>query len=51
MGAYGGKTYGDKWDIDDDGYPNYFWPGTITDAPDGVEPSDYDADDFDYDSN
>jgi hypothetical protein len=46
MGPYGGPD-GDKWDLDWDGYPNYFWPGTIHDAPLGFYEEDYDCDDRD----
>ncbi len=35
------------WDIDLDGVPGYWWPGTLDDAPDGFSPSNYDADDQD----
>jgi hypothetical protein len=46
MGPYGGPD-GDKWDLDWDGYPNYFWPGTIHDAPLGFYEEDFDCDDRD----
>ncbi len=46
MGIYGG-TDADQWDRDGDAIPDYFWPGTIDDAPPGFSPSDYDCDDTD----
>ena len=48
IGSYGGPN-GGAWDLDDDGYPDYFWPGTLDDAPQGFDASDYDADDTDGD--
>ncbi len=44
IGNFGGANAA-KWDLDHDGYMNYFWPGTIDDAPSGHDPMDYDADD------
>lgn len=46
MGLYGGES-GDLWDRDDDGYPDYFWPGTRDDAPQGYSPTLYDCNDLD----
>lgn len=46
MGAYGGEG-GGRWDLDEDGYPLYFWPGTWSQAPLGVDPLLYDCDDQD----
>lgn len=45
LGSYGGSE-GDGWDLDLDGYPDWFWPGTLEDAPDGFSPTDYDLDDL-----
>ncbi len=46
IGCYGGPG-GAGWDRDEDGVPDYFWPGTIDDAPDGFDPADFDPDDQD----
>lgn len=46
LGIYGGPL-GASWDRDADGYRDYFWPGQLDDAPAGVNPSRYDADDAD----
>ena len=46
MGAYGGEG-GDGWNLDGDCYPDYFWPGTLNDAPPGFSPADYDGADLD----
>ena len=46
LGIYGG-TNGSIWDLDLDGFPNYFWPGTLSDLPPGYSASDYDTDDWD----
>ena len=46
MGALGGPD-GGHWDLDWDGYPNWFWPGDIEDAPPGFDPADYDSNDLD----
>ena len=43
MGTFGGA--GEGWDLDGDGYPNYFWPGTWANAPAGFNSSDYDCND------
>lgn len=48
MGAYGGPGAAD-FDLDGDGYPSWFWPGTILQAPPGFESEDYDCDDLDGD--
>ncbi len=45
-GIYGGDG-GDGWDLDNDGVPDYFWPGTLDDAPAGFSPDAYDPDDLD----
>jgi len=37
------------WDLDRDGYPAYFWPGALEDAPAPFQAGDYDRDDFDGD--
>jgi len=50
LGIYG-SPYGDAWDLDGDGYPDWFWPGARSDAPAGFRASDYDADDLDADLN
>ncbi len=34
---------GATWDLDGDGFPDYFWPGTWEDAPAGFLPQDYDC--------
>lgn len=46
IGAYGGPG-ADKWDLDGDSYPGWFWPGTIDVPPNGFSRSSYDADDQD----
>jgi hypothetical protein len=46
IGAYGGDQ-GDEWDLDGDGSPDWFWPGTIADAPAGFDPAEWDCDDMD----
>jgi hypothetical protein len=46
IGIYGGAG-GNAWDRDGDGYPDYYWPGTLTDAPSGVNVDDFDIDDLD----
>lgn len=46
MGIYGGPD-GDGWDLDGDGYFDYFWPGAFADAPLGVDTAGYDCDDGD----
>lgn len=33
-------------DLDLDGRPGYFWPGTLEDAPAGFDPRTFDADDL-----
>jgi len=44
MGCYGGPG-GATWDLDQDGWPDWFWPGTLANAPEGFDPADFDADD------
>jgi hypothetical protein len=46
IGLYGGE-FGDGIDADLDGVFDYFWPGTIDDAPPGFDPADYDRNDQD----
>jgi len=46
IGAYGGSE-GAEMDLDGDGFPDWFWPGTIDQAPDGFDPADFDCDDLD----
>ena len=46
MGYFGGPG-ADRWDLDGDGCPAYFWPGNYEDAPDGVTQAYYDPDDQD----
>ena len=46
IGAYGGPQ-ADEWDRDGDGAPDYFWPGTFEDAPEGVDTAAFDPDDTD----
>lgn len=46
IGCYGGIE-GASWDLDVDGYPAYFWPGTYEQWPDGISPELYDSDDGD----
>ena len=41
---YGGP-YAGTIDLDRDGYPDCFWPGTLEDAPAGFNASDYDCGD------
>ncbi len=48
-GIYGGPE-GDGWDLDLEGYPDWFWPGTLDAAPEGFQPSDCDRDDLDASS-
>ena len=36
---------GGMWDLDTDGVPDYFWPGSLEDAPKGFQSDNYDADD------
>jgi hypothetical protein len=47
LGSYGGSN-GDDFDLDHDNYPDYFWPGTITEPPTGFEAADYDSNDADF---
>lgn len=46
IGSYGGQG-GDEWDADWDGVPDYFWPGSWSNAPAGFTAGDYDCDDLD----
>lgn len=46
IGAYGGPA-ADEWDRDDDGFPDWFWPGTIEQPPSGFSRSSFDANDQD----
>ncbi len=46
LGMFGGSS-GAAWDRDRDGFPDYFWPGSIHDGPPGLDPGDYDCDDLD----
>lgn len=45
LGLYGGAA-GAQWDIDVDGLPEYFWPGTWSEAPDGIRNTLFDQDDL-----
>ncbi len=42
IGIFGGAL-GGGWDLDWDDIPDYFWPGTIQDAPEGFDMADYDC--------
>ena len=44
IGSYGGPG-GAGWDQDQDGAPDYFWPGTFSDVPEGVDAGIHDCDD------
>jgi len=44
-GRYGGLE-GAGWDLDRDGWPDYFWPGRLNDAPPGFDPGAFDVDDL-----
>lgn len=44
-GAFGGPG-GGSTDGDQDGYYDYFWPGTLDDAPEGFDPTNFDIDDL-----
>lgn len=46
MGGYGGEQ-SELRDLDDDGYPDWFWPGALGDAPNGFDAADFDANDRD----
>ncbi len=46
LGLFGG-AFGDDWDMDGDGYVDYFWAGLISNAPEGYEMTDFDRDDQD----
>ena len=45
MGYFGGPG-GGELDLDLDGYPGYFWPGTFEDCPIGFYCTNYDRDDL-----
>jgi hypothetical protein len=45
IGAYGGDQAG-QYDLDSDGRPDYFWPGTISQPPSGFSSSSYDCNDL-----
>lgn len=44
LGCYGGKG-GSAWDLDGDGYHDWFWPGTFEDASSAIDSSSFDSDD------
>ncbi|MFM7201659.1 MAG: MopE-related protein [Myxococcota bacterium] len=44
IGAYGGDQAG-QYNLDSDGRPDYFWPGTINQPPSGFSSSSYDCND------
>ena len=46
MGGYGGLS-GASWDLDGDAFNDWFWPGSLLNAPAGVDPDDYDCNDED----
>ncbi len=46
VGVFGGPL-ADHWDLDADGWPAYFWPGTYEQAPEGVTVGTFDCDDQD----
>jgi hypothetical protein len=46
MGMFAGSD-ADLWDLDQDGRPAYFWPGSWNDAPLGFDSEDFDCDDLD----
>lgn len=46
MGAFGGQ-HAAFWDLDNDGYYDYYWPGTWDTPPTGVDASSFDCDDKD----
>lgn len=45
LGIYGGPE-GDTWDLDDDGFPDWFWPGPYSAPPTGTSNADFDCDDL-----
>lgn len=45
IGIYGGPL-GASWDRDQDGLPEYFWPGNCGDVPSGVDGAGYDCNDL-----
>lgn len=48
MGIYGGEL-GASWDRDQDGLPDYFWPGACGDVPAGIDGTGYDCNDLSAD--
>lgn len=46
IGLYGGLG-GDDFDLDGDGYFDWFWPGTINNNPNGYTSAEWDTDDLD----
>ncbi len=44
VGIFGGED-ADRFDLDGDGFPAYYWPGTYYDAPPGIDPNDFDCED------
>ncbi len=46
LGLFGG-AFGDDWDVDGDGYHDYFWAGLVSNAPEGYEKADFDKNDQD----
>lgn len=46
IGIYGGEG-GGSWDSDQDGVPDYFWPGSWSQAPSGFSSMNYDCNDQD----
>lgn len=46
QGIFGGPE-GGTWDLDGDGFLDYFWPGSILDVPSGFDSADWDCDDTD----
>lgn len=46
QGIFGGPE-GGSWDLDEDGFFDYFWPGSIDDVPPGFDSADWDCDDTD----
>ena len=45
VGLFGGES-SDEFDLDGDGYPAYYWPGTYYDAPAGVTRAAFDCEDL-----
>lgn len=46
QGIFGGAS-GGYFDLDFDGYPNWFWPGTLYATPTGFQVEDFDRLDSD----